>query len=162
MNLTTAQHAILTHAIDHTGGRINWFPDNIKGVARKKVIDGLVNRALITADGTGWLVAAESYDALGIARPAPATPADAEIEAAVAAAEASFLALKTQPRVRENSKQGLVISMLCRPEGATIAQICEATGWQAGRLAGPYGARHVCRSPQEKAQAQHHIGQGGR
>jgi len=112
MNLTTAQHAILTHAIDHTGGRITWFPDNIKGGARKKVIDGLSNRGLITSDGSDWFVAAE----------------------------ASFLALKAQPRVRDNSKQALVIRMLRRPKGATIDQICEATSWQAhtvrGTLAG--------------------------
>jgi hypothetical protein len=32
----------------HSGGKIDWFPDNIKGGARKKVLDGLFNRALIT------------------------------------------------------------------------------------------------------------------
>jgi hypothetical protein len=46
--LTPAQHAILANAIEHTGGKIDWFPDNIKGGARKKVLDGLFNRALIT------------------------------------------------------------------------------------------------------------------
>jgi uncharacterized protein YukJ len=29
----------------HTSGKIDWFPDNIKGGARKKVLDGLFNRA---------------------------------------------------------------------------------------------------------------------
>mgnify|MGYP003543276874 CR=1 FL=1 len=67
--LTPAQHAILAHAVEHTSGKIDWFPDNIKGGARKKVLDGLFNRALITTDGTGWFVAAEGYDALGIPRP---------------------------------------------------------------------------------------------
>ena len=41
---------------------------------------------------------------------------------------------------RHNSKQAEVIRMLQRPEGATIGQICAATGWQAhtvrGTLAG--------------------------
>ena len=37
---------------------------------------------------------------------------------------------------RENTKEALVIEMLRRPEGATIAQIMAATGWQA----------HTCRS----------------
>ena len=46
--LTPAQHAILTYAHQHTEGKISWFPENIKGGARKKVIDGLFNRALIT------------------------------------------------------------------------------------------------------------------
>lgn len=46
--LTPAQHAILAHAVEHTSGKIDWFPDNIKGGARKKVLDGLFNRALIS------------------------------------------------------------------------------------------------------------------
>ena len=37
-----------------------------------------------------------------------------------------------------NSKQALVIEMLKRPEGATIAQICEATGWQAHTVRGTF------------------------
>ena len=70
--LTPAQHAILAYALEHTDGKIDWFPDNIKGGARKKVLDSLFNRALITSDGTNWFVAAEGYDAMGRARPAPA------------------------------------------------------------------------------------------
>jgi len=67
--LTPAQHAILAKAINTSAGKIDWFPDNIKGGARKKVLDGLFNRALITSDGTDWFVAAEGYDALGMPRP---------------------------------------------------------------------------------------------
>ena len=33
--LTPAQHAILAHAVEHTSGKIDWFPDNIKGGARQ-------------------------------------------------------------------------------------------------------------------------------
>ncbi len=69
MQLTPAQHAILAKAINTSGGKIEWFPDNIKGGARKKVLDGMFNRALITPDGEGWRVAAEGYDALCMARP---------------------------------------------------------------------------------------------
>ena len=82
--LTPAQHAILAYALEHTDGKIDWFPENIKGGARKKVLDGLFNRALITSDGTHWFVAAEGYDAMGRARPAAAPlEADPEIEATV-------------------------------------------------------------------------------
>src|SRR3546814_9974586 len=52
IQLTPAQHAILAYAIEHTGGKIEWFPDNIKGGARTKVLEGLFNRALITRDST--------------------------------------------------------------------------------------------------------------
>ena len=141
--LTPAQHAILAYALEHTGGKIDWFPDNIKGGARKKVLDGLFNRALITTDGSDWFVAAEGYDAMGRARPALAPlDADPEIDAAVTAAEAEWAQDKTtaqaKPRTRENSKQAEVIRMLQRPEGATIAQICTATGWQAHTVRGTF------------------------
>ena len=36
--LTPAQHFILAAAIEHTDGRIERFPDNIKGGARSKVL----------------------------------------------------------------------------------------------------------------------------
>ena len=149
-NLTPAQHAILAKAINASGGKIDWFPDHIKGGARKKVLDGLFNRALITPDGDGWCVAAEGYDALGMPRPVPTVApqgapettaalmtADPNMEADVAACEAEW-AKETKPRTRENSKQAEVIRMLQRPEGATIGQICLATGWQAHTVRGTF------------------------
>jgi hypothetical protein len=141
--LTLSQHSVLAYAIHNTSGKIDWFPDNLKGGARKKVLDGLFNRALITTDGTNWFVAAEGYDAMGCARPAPAPlEADPEFEAAVTAAEATWAKDATteqaKPRTRENSKQAEVIRMLQRPEGATIGQICLATGWQAHTVRGTF------------------------
>ena len=51
-------------------------PTTVKGGARQKVITGLFNKALITSNGgQDWFVAAEGYDALGRARPTPATTA---------------------------------------------------------------------------------------
>ena len=152
IQLTPAQHAILAYAIEHTGGKIEWFPDNIKGGARTKVLEGLFNKALITRDSTDWFVAAEGYDALGRARPKPATlHPDPEVEAAVSAAEANWaqekqdaakrllkVGVEGKPRTRENSKQATVIQMLQRPEGATINQICAATGWQAHTVRGTF------------------------
>ena len=171
--LTPAQHAILAKAINTSAGKIEWFPDNIKGGARKKVLDGLFNRALITPDGEGWCVAAEGYDALGMERPhvsatrvskfeanldaiianaeaaqdapdataAPQTTV-AELEADVAACEAEWAknaaTAQAKPRTRDNSKQAEVIRMLQRPEGATIGQICTATGWQAHTVRGTF------------------------
>ena len=67
--LSPSQHAVLAHAINHTNRQIDWFPDNIKGGARKKVIDAMLNRALIINDGTNWIVASGGYEALGVSRP---------------------------------------------------------------------------------------------
>lgn len=142
IRLSPAKQAILAHAIHNAEGRIEWFPDNIKGGARRKVIDSLFNHALITYDGKDWYVAAEGYDALGMPRPGAKQPPpeiDAELEQDVAAAEANWTPpAKVAPRARENSKQAEVIRMLQRPEGATIRQICEATGWQQHTVRGTF------------------------
>ncbi len=143
IKLTPTQRQVLKHAIDRTDGRIDWFPENVKGGARKKVLDGLFNRALITTDGADWFVAAEGYDALGRKRPAP-RPATVppEIGAPATAVKAKRAKDKSTsdatPRTRENSKQAEVIRMLKRPEGATILQICGATGWQKHTVRGTF------------------------
>jgi hypothetical protein len=153
MTISTTQYDILEHAIDHHGGQIVWFPDNVKGGARQKVIQGLFNKALITRDGQdNYFVAAEGYVALGRDVPAPTTThPDPEVEAAVSAAEANWtqekqtvaqrllkVGVEGKPRNRENSKQATVMQMLQRPEGATISQICAATGWQAHTVRGTF------------------------
>jgi len=151
--LTETQHQVLTHAADQPEGRLTWFPEGVKGGARQKVIAGLFNKALITSNGgQDWFVAAEGYDALGRARPTPAaTHPDPEVEAAVSAAEANWaqekqdaakgllkVGVEGKPHTRENSKQADVIRMLHRPEGTTIAQVTEATGWQAHTVRGTF------------------------
>ena len=127
ITLTPAQHAILAHALEHSDGRIDWFPEHIQGGARRKVLDGLANRALIARQGEVWVVADAGYEALGVPRPgartAPRQSFVAKLDAVIARAE-----------------QAQVIAMLQRPEGATLRQIMDSTGWQAhtvrGTLAG--------------------------
>ena len=154
IQLTSAQRAILAQALDQAEGRIEWFPENIKGGARQKVLDGLARREFIRQVGKKWLVAAAGYDALGVPRPrvskrrigkfeakldqiianAEGAPNDAELEAAVAAAEATW----AKSRTRAHSKQAEVVRMLQRPEGATIRQICDATGWEPHTVRGAF------------------------
>jgi len=134
---TPTQQSILEHTLAHTDGRIEWFPENLKGGARQKVLQALVTRDVIKEVDGVWYVTDAGYAMLGVVPKASNTPPvedDPILDAAVTALEASF----AKPRTRANSKQAMVIEMLRRPEGATIAQICEATGWQAHTVRGTF------------------------
>lgn len=152
VKLTDSQRSILEHAAQHTSGRLDWFPEKLKGGARSAVLDALFKRALITRVGDGWCLAAEAYDALGCDRPTLATihPSH-EPEAAVSATEANCVQEKKdtsqhllkadvegKPRTRTNSKQAQVIALLQRSGGATIPQIMEVTGWQSHTIRGTF------------------------
>ena len=126
--LTATQQAILAHAHQHTDGKIEWFPENIKGGARQKVLNGLFNRALITKSASNWFIAAEGYDALGVPRKSA--------EKASAPDLTDAPAITKTPRARENSKQAQMIELLKRPDGATLNQLVEATGWQSHTVRG--------------------------
>ena len=114
--LTASQRTILEHAIDQTEGRIEWFPEAIKGGVRAKVLDSLKGRGLARQSGQGWKVTKAAHAALG-----RETADGAEVPA---------------PKARENSKQAKVIEMLKRPGGATIEQIQAATEWQRHTVRG--------------------------
>ena len=125
MKLTDTQTLILNAAIQSSGGQLSWFPDNLKGGARNKVLGSLLRQGLIQIDGESHRVTELAYEALGL----PVPPASIE-------------PIKAAPRTRENTKQAQIIAMLQRPEGATINQIIEVTGWQPhtvrGTLAGAF------------------------
>ncbi len=129
-SLTANQQLILFHAHENTEGKIIWFPDNIKGGARQKLLESLANRDLIVLKRKEWFVTGKGYDSLGLPRKSPVTRQALEVVVNDA----------TTSRSRENSKQALIVEMLRRPEGSTIAQLTEATGWQPhtvrGALAG--------------------------
>jgi len=144
-NLTPAQHAILAYAHQHAAGCIAWFPDHIKGGARGKVLEGLRARDLIEQAGTDLVISAAGYAALGVEPPKAEAPTP------------DTTAAEPAPRrTRDNSKQAQVIAMLKRPEGATIAQFCEVTGWQQhtvrGTFAGAFKKKLGLALASEKAQ----------
>lgn len=134
MQLSPTQQQILSHAAAHTDGKLLWFPENIKGGARTKVIESLSKRGLINPDQTDWFVSEQGYRALGLPHQEPIA------STALDSVKDEQATHTHKPRSRDNSKQAQVIAMLKRPEGATIDQLCEITGWQShtvrGALAG--------------------------
>ena len=153
--ITERQLDLITRAHCDAGGLIEPLLA-LKGGAKLKMIASLAQRGLIEQlDGqwriTGAAIAiikgeAQPEDVLPAVKGAATSPTplpadDPELEAAVAAAEASWQQDQPNPvpkRGPGNSKQALVIEMLKRPEGATIAQICEATSWQAHTVRGTF------------------------
>ena len=152
--VTERQLDLITRAHCDAGGLIEPLLE-LKGGAKLKMIASLAQRGLIEQAQGQWRITraaiaiikgeAQPEDVLPptvatrVATPLPAD--DPELEDAVAAAEASWQ--QEQPdaapkRGPGNSKQALVIEMLKRPEGATIAQICEATSWQAHTVRGTF------------------------
>jgi len=121
MKLTDTQTLILNTAIQSSDGRLSWFPDNLKGGARDKVLGSLLRQGLIQIDGESHRVTDLAYEALGLAVP-----------------QASIEPIKAAPRTRENTKQAQIIAMLQRPEGATISQIVQVTGWQPHTVRGTF------------------------
>ena len=153
--ITERQLDLITRAHCDAGDLIEPLLD-LKGGAKLKMIASLAQRGLIEQmDGqwriTGAAIAiikgeAQPEDVLPAVKGAATSPTplpadDPELEAAVAAAEASWQQDQPDPapkRGQGSSKQALVIEMLKRPEGATIAQISEATGWQAHTVRGTF------------------------
>lgn len=121
IQLTDTQRAVLAYATAHDDGRVDWFPESVKGAARQRVLDALAKRGLVDCADDSCRVTDSGYTSLGLQRPSPQATGAAE-------------------RLRAGTKQAMVLAMLRRPEGATVAQIMAATGWQAhtvrGTLAG--------------------------
>jgi len=163
--LTDTQRIILSAASQRTDRLALPLPKSLKGGAVIKVIKPLIEKGLLeqvdanrklndpvwreTADGHGvtLIITDAGLEAIAVepdTAPQAATRGEETDEAPAAPAEASSQPVPaTAPRerkTREGTKQALVIEMLSRPEGATIAEIVDATQWAShttrGFLAG--------------------------
>jgi hypothetical protein len=78
--------------------------------------------------------------------PAPKTanrrrPRKAETRVARTAARTKSAAKVAKPTAPEKGKIANVIAMLRRPKGASITDLCKATGWQAHSVRGALSGR---------------------
>jgi hypothetical protein len=134
--LTKAQLNQILSALDNQPRNPNTKDAALKAIGRHGEHLGLsLDDILVAAAGLldGRMSAAEWCSQLHeepAPEPEPETeaPVELESEAEVAPAEAVNAQSKA-PKLRNGTKQALMIAMLRRPEGATVEQIAEATGW---------------------------------
>lgn len=154
--LTDTQFIILSRAATRPHNLAMPLPEGLAGAAAKMAVAKMVER--------GWLEEVEAFSSRGEpmwretgdghGTTLIATEAGLEaigIEPVVASAVAC--ARKTKPRsqaeqtpgdtgtakpvaIRAGTKQAQIIAMLQRPEGATVAEMVEASGWQAHTVRG--------------------------
>ena len=111
MKLTDTQRHLLEAAAQHPQKLLTNFPANLKGGALIKVLTALGNAGLVQR----YSKAPEGSMQLVI------TPQGL---AAIGSAP------ETQPKQREGTKQATLIELLQRPEGVSLAEMVQATGWQ--------------------------------
>jgi hypothetical protein len=155
--LTDTQRVILSTASQRTDRLALPLPRSIKGGAALKVINPLIQKGLIEEvaanrklDDPVWrdtgegrsvtlIITDAGLDAMGVEPGIPRSAAqaatqgeDTEATAAItdkARGPAAPAAPAQGRKTREGTKQALIIAMLGRPEGASIAEIAEASGW---------------------------------
>ena len=142
--LTDTQTLILTRASARPGNLALPLPDGLHGAAAKMAIGRMIKLGWLeevdanlrrneplwreTGDGHGTtLIATEAgLDAIGI------DPVVVKTMAGLRDAKPEAIADAQRP----GTKQAQLIAMLRAPEGATIAEIAEATGWQHHSIRG--------------------------
>jgi len=154
--LTDTQTIVLSRAATRPGNLAMPLPDGLHGAAAQKAVTAMIARGWLeeveanlrrgeplwreTGDGHGTtLIATEAgLQAIGI---------EPVVASAVASARKVKLELVTGPKdapeaspnpstpkpvaIRVGTKQAEIIALIQRPEGASIGEIVEATGWLA-------------------------------
>jgi hypothetical protein len=154
--LTDTQLVILGAAVQRDG-QILPLPPTLKGGAAHKVVGALLSRGLIEEapaqsgaepasiwrndkEGRPILlrITEVGLAAIGIETPGTANTASTDAQVGTAGTEtASGADPAPKGRTpREGTKQAALIAMLRAPEGATIAEVAAATGWQPHTVRG--------------------------
>ena len=142
--LTDTQSVILSAASQRTDRLALPLPKSLKGGAAQKVVSTLLDKGLLkevkanrklgdpvwreSDDGHGLtlIIADGGFAAIGI-EVEPRKPKASKPEPKPAL---------TERKTREGTKQSLMIELLRRPGGVTLAEIVEVTGWQAHTVRG--------------------------
>ena len=151
--LTDTQTIVLSRAATRPGNLAMPLPEGLHGAAAQKAVTAMIKRGWLeeveanlrqgepmwreTGDGHGTtLIATEAgLEAIGIEPVAASAVASARKATPQMDADPALTTEATgQPKpvaTRAGTKQAQIIALLERPEGASIAEIVEATSWQA-------------------------------
>ena len=145
--LTDTQSLILSAASQRADNLAMPLPKGLHGAAAKKVITMMIERGWLeevdanvrkgeplwreTGDGHGTTLVVTSAGLLAIG----VEPVVVKTMAAICTHAAQPLASKP-PTPRAGTKQAQIIALLQRSQGASIAEIVAATGWQAHSVRG--------------------------
>ena len=146
--LTDTQRVILSAASQRTDRLALPLPKSLKGGAAHKVVNTLIEKGLLKEVKANrklgdpvWRENDEGHGLSLIITDAGLTAIGIEVEPQKTKTQKQApKPVSTERKLREGTKQALVIEMLRRPEGASIAEIVEATSWAShttrGFLAG--------------------------
>lgn len=123
-NLTITQTAVLKSAAARPDGNIEPLPATLRGGARIKVIEGLINKRLAVRAGDSLLITDAGYAAIGVDR--------STSEGTHSAGSPGV----TPRSIRPGTKLAKIIDLMRQPGGATIAQMMATTQWQAHTIRG--------------------------
>ena len=145
--LTDTQSLILSAASQRADNLAMPLPKGLHGAAAKKVVTMMIERGWLeevdanvrkgeplwreTGDGHGTTLVVTSAGLLAIG----VEPVVVKTMAAICTHAAQPLASKP-PTPRAGTKQAQIIALLQRPQGASVAEIVAATGWQAHSVRG--------------------------
>jgi hypothetical protein len=142
--LTDTQRVILSAASQRTDRLALPLPKSLKGGAAHKVINALIEKGLLKEVKANrklgdpvWRESDEGHGLTLIISDAGFAAIGMEVEPQKSRnSKPEPKPVATERKIRGSTKQALVIELLRRPEGATIAEIVEATDWQAHTIRG--------------------------
>ena len=141
--LTPTQREILKAAAMRLDGNIEPMPEKINVGIKPNVIQGLLNRGVITQSGDEYVINDNGLIAIGV-KPKLSPPISSrttlsKIDHSKTGISKSAKAISGSQTVKADkpkSKQDAVLDLLMRPDGATLDDLTEATQWQRHSVRG--------------------------
>ena len=121
VTITNAQHRVLEDAANFPESEIEKFTQHLPAGAKKSMTGALLKKGCIEQRGDKHYITATGCNAVG----REATPSNTPQQEATPAEEP-----------KRETKQSIIINLLSREEGATLAELIDATGWKPHSVRG--------------------------